>query len=124
MVEELVEFLHGHDIVKITLVVLQNQGDLVDIAIVVFEVFYQVVQAFEVLLFHGNLGIGHKNDAVDPGQDRFAGGVVVDLPWNRVDLETGFKTAHIFQFNRQKIKKEGAVGIGCQRDQFASLSRI
>jgi hypothetical protein len=68
-----VEFLLGQDVLQITLVVLQHQGEVGHVQAEFLEVVPQALQALDVGLAHGPLGVGDEHQAVDALQYELCG---------------------------------------------------
>jgi hypothetical protein len=61
-------------------------------------------------------GVGDKDDPVYAFQHQFAGGVVLDLSGNRVELGFYIVAFDSTQFERQKIEKQGSIPLGFDAD--------
>lgn len=85
------------DIVKIAFVELDNQGQVVEIQADAADVFFQVVEAFKIIDGLIGLGISHKDNAVGSHENGLAGGIMGDLPRDRVKLD--FDPQAICAFN-------------------------
>src|SRR2546426_1044758 len=68
------------------------------------------------------LRIGDEHDAINAAQDELAGGVVNELAGGSIELGLGFEAFDGHGFDGEGVEKEGAVGTGRQRKQFAFIA--
>lgn len=78
----------------------------------------QLVQGGNVFFPHLLLGIGDKDDAVDALEDQFAGGIVLDLTGNGVELNFHVKTLDLSHVEGKEVKEQGPVPVGFETDHF------
>ena len=83
------------------------------------EVFDRFVVGVHALF----LRVGYEDHPIHPAQDQPSAGIVKNLAWDRIEVKSGFESAHGPQLERQKIKEEGPVGFGCKREHFAPRLR-
>ena len=83
------------------------------------EIVVQIVERLHVGVHALFLGIRHEHHAIHAAQDQLAAGVIEHLPGNRIKMKARLEAAHRPQIQRQKIEKQGAVGLRRQRDHLA-----
>src|SRR5271170_7458910 len=113
----------GENIGEVALVELQDVGDRGEVEIVIFQMFAQVIQRFEIRIEALFLRIGDEDDAIGAFQDQAAAGFVENLSGNGVEMETGAKAAHGAQIERKKIEEKSAIGFGGKRNHLSLLIR-
>jgi hypothetical protein len=121
-IEPLVQDLDRQRVGQVALVVLQHHRDLVGVDLVDLEVLLQVRQAVEVGVDHRLLAVGDEHDAVRPLQDHPAGGVVEDLPGNRVELDARLHAPDGAELDGQEVEEEGPVGLGGQGEHLSLVA--
>ena len=87
VVQDVIEVVDRRRVAHVTLVVLQNVWDPVDVQTLQHKVVLQVAEALDVFLHFIPLRIGDEHDAVDAAKDELARGVVDDLAGDGVELE-------------------------------------
>ncbi len=94
---------------------MKDQGNLVWIDAVGFEIGFEVSKALFVILFSRSLGVSDKNHRVSRLEDLFSGSCILNLSWNRVEFETEPEAHESSEIKRQKVEKEGPIPLGLQR---------
>src|SRR6266498_4836682 len=122
VVQQVVHEFDGRRIGHIALVVLEHEGDVVELEVEGTKVFLEVLEALHVLLHLVVLRVSDEHDAVDAAQDELAGGVVDHLAGHRVELELGFESLDGHGLDGEKVEKQRAVGTGGQRNQLALVA--
>src|SRR5690606_13795409 len=87
------ELFHGDRVRKVSLVVLDDEGDRIQVVSVLGQVGPQVLHGLEVGVEPVIEGVGHEDHAVHAAQDQLPRRVVEDLPWHRIEVEAGLETA-------------------------------
>src|SRR4029079_8250272 len=70
-----------------------------------------------------DLAVGDEDDAVHTLEDQLAGGVVIDLTGHGVQVKLYLEAAYRSEINRQKVEKQGSLGLRCERDHLPSGAR-
>src|SRR5215468_5152465 len=115
--------LEGRDVREVALVVLHHVGHIVQVVVVLAEVFLQVAEALHVLPQPVPLRVGHEHEPVHSTQHELARHVVVHLPRHGVELELRGEAPHRRGGNGQEVEEERAVVARGQRDHVA-LARV
>jgi hypothetical protein len=113
----------SHHIREIAFVELQHVGDAAEFEPVLLEVFFQVLERFEVGVEALFLRVSDKNHAIRALQNKFAACFVEDLAWNCVEVQTSFEASNAAEIEREKIEKKRAVGFRSQRNHLAFHAR-
>ena len=112
------ELLDGEDARQVPLVVLESEGDFVQVQPDLGQVGAEVREAFEVGLPHRALRVRDEDDAVHSLEDELAGRVVEDLPGDGVELDARLEPADHPDVERKEIEEERAIGLGLERDHL------
>src|SRR5215467_5588508 len=99
----------GRDVREVALVVLHHVGHLVQVVVVLAEVFLEVAEALHVVAQPVPLRVGHEHEPIHPAQDELARHVVVDLPRHRIELELGGEPAHGGGGDGQEVEEERTI---------------
>src|SRR5690606_26006562 len=100
------EFFRRHRVGEVALVVLDDQGDGVQVVALLRQVGPQVLEGLQVRLEAVGQRVGDEDHAVDAAQDQLAGGVVEDLAGDRVEVEAGLETADLPEAQGQEVEEE------------------
>ena len=100
---------------------LQHVRDLREIVTVLLQIFLEIIEGFHVGVHTLFLGISDEDHAIDTTQDELAAGIVEDLSWNGIEMETSAEATNRAQIEWQEVKKQGSVSLGGQRDHLALL---
>src|SRR5437867_3764616 len=122
-VEHELHVLDGRDVGEITLVVLNDVGQLIQIVVVLPHVLFQIAEALDVFLQPVPLRVGDEDETVHPAQHELARHVVVHLPRHRVELELGREAAHGGGGDGEEVEEQGAIVARGQRDHVP-LARV
>src|SRR5690606_41155770 len=80
----------------LALVVLHHVGELVEVVALLLEVDAEVLEAIDVGVEAGVLGVGDEADAVDALEDQLTAGVEEDLTGDGVDRKsTRLNSSHV-----------------------------
>ena len=112
------DLLGAQDPRQVLLVALDDNRGLGEVQLVGQEVGLHVLPGDVVLLGPVGLGVRHEDDGVRARQDHLSGGVVVDLPGDRVDLVANLIALDLAEVEGEKIEEEGPVFGGLQRDKL------
>jgi len=112
---------HGHGIGEIPLVVLKDEGDLLDVQAVRIEVVIQIRQRIHIVLHLGFAGIRHEDHTIGPAQHHPAAGVVLHLARHGIDLEMDGIAIDVTEVDREQIEEEGPILLGIDGEHLAAL---
>ena len=102
---------------------LQDVGDRCEIQVVIFQMFAQIVERFEVGVETLFLRICDEDYSIRAFQDQAPAGFVENLSGNGVEMEAGAKAAHGAEIERKKIEEKSAIGFGGERNHLSLLIR-
>jgi len=118
-VENRPEFLLGHDVRQVPLVVLDHERNGVDIIPVRFHILIQVMHRLNIRFQTRPLGIGHEDQPVYPFQDEATASVVVGLARDGIKVETSLKPSDLAKIDGEEVEEERPIRLGCQGDHLA-----
>src|SRR5947207_497935 len=85
---------NGKDVGKVALIKLQNIRNLIEVVTVLFQVRHQIVERFGVGVHSLLLRVGNENDSVDAAQDQLPAGVVENLSWDSIEMDSCLESAN------------------------------
>lgn len=115
----LLEFFERNYIGQVPFVELDDERDVFEFVTVLLQIAFKVVERFDVGIHSFALRIGDEYDTVNAFEYELAAGIVIDLTWDGVEVESGLESAHGSQIERQEVEEERSVGFGRKADQFA-----
>jgi hypothetical protein len=118
-VQAVFELLEREDVGEVALVVLEDDGELVEMNAYLRQVRAQIDHALDIGVLHGPLGVGDEDDAVHTLQDELAGGVVEDLARDGIELDAGLEASDDPDVERKQVEKERPVRLRLERDHLA-----
>ncbi len=124
IVEEILEVLDRGGIREVALVVLKDDGEAVDGAVVEAEVSLEALEGLQVVALAVHLRVGDENDAVGLAQDELERGVVGDLTGDGVELEGGLVSGDGIGFDGEEVEEEGAILGGGEGDKVRAAPWI
>ena len=113
--------INRQDVGQVTLVELQDVGNLVEVVAVLFQIRHQVVEGLDIGILALFLRVGDEHDTVDTAQNELAASIVEDLSGNGVEVDSGFEAAHVAQVEGQEVEEEGTLGFRGKGDHLAFL---
>src|SRR5260370_25191637 len=87
------------------------------------QVLFQVPKTLNIFLHFVPMRIRHEDHAVHTPENQLSSRIVNHLAGDGVQLEFCFETLQHDRVHRQKIKKKGSIGRGCQRNEIATITR-
>src|SRR5260221_12737030 len=87
------------------------------------QVLFQVPKTLNIFLHFVPLRIRHEDQAIHTPENQLSSRVINHLAGDCVQLEFCFETLQHDRVHRQKIKKKGSIGCGCQRNEVATITR-
>ena len=123
-VEEVFEVIDGRCVGQISLVVLQDDGEAVDGAIVEAEIGLKALEGLQIIPLAIHLGIRDEDDAIGLTQDELEGGVVGDLAGDGVEMEGGFVARDGIGFDAEEVEEERAILSRGKGNEIAAAARI
>ena len=84
----------------------------------------QAVEALQVGVEEGDLGVGDEDDAVRAAQDALARGLVEDLARGGHELEVDLELADHAGLDGQEVEEVGPVGLGLEADELAPVGAV
>jgi hypothetical protein len=97
---------------------LDDIRDILQLVTLQLEVFLHIVERLYVLFEPVTLGVHDEDDAVHAFEDELAGGVIMDLARDGVEVETGFKTVDRAELQGEEVKEQRSIRIGRERDHL------
>src|SRR5260221_6030351 len=88
------------------------------------QVLFQVPKTLNIFLHFVPLRIRHEDQAIHTPENQLSSRVINHLAGDCVQLEFCFETLQHDRVHRQKIKKKGSIGCGCQRNKVATITRL
>ena len=116
-VQGLAQFGGRQQVGEVLLVVLDDDGQLLGDQAVGEQVDLHVLEGREVVLEHRLARVGHEHHRVGAGQHHPAGGVVLDLAGDRVELDLEIVAGDRPQAEGKEVEEERAVLRGVERDE-------
>jgi len=123
-VEVGIEFVDREGVFEVPFVVLEDHGQIFDFETQFDEIVDQALEALDIRLTHGSLGIGDKDQAVHTLQNEFSCGVVENLSGDGVELESRLESTDRAHLDGEQIEEQSTVGLGLERHHFAARIRI
>ena len=123
-VEEVFEVIDGCRVREVPLVVLKDDGEAVDGAVVEAEIGLKTLEGLQIIPLAIHLGIGDEDDAIGLAQDELEGGVVGDLARDGVEMEGGVVARNGVGFDAQEVEEERAILCGGEGNEITAASRI
>jgi hypothetical protein len=123
-IEEVVERLDRDEVVEVPLVVLEDEGDLHQVDVVLKAVAPEAVEALEVGVEERDLGVGDEDDAVHAAQDALARGLVEHLAGDGHQLEVDLELADHPGPDGQEVEEIGPVGLRLEADELAPVGCV
>ena len=123
-VEEVIEGLDRDEVVEVPLVILEDEGDLQQVEVVLEAVAAQSVEALQVGVEERDLGVGDEDDAVGAVQHALAGGFVEHLARGGHQLEVDLEIADHPGPDGQEVEEIGPVGLGLEADELAPRGAV
>ena len=117
-IEAVLELLEREDVGQVPLVVLEDQGQVLELDPDLREVGAEIDHALDVGVLHGALRVAHEDDAVHPLQDQLARGVVEDLSRDGVELDPRLEAPDDADVQGEEVEEQRAVRLGFQRDHL------
>jgi hypothetical protein len=124
IIQDVIEIVDGCDVRKVTLVVLQDIGEVVERHVLLGQVILEIFKTLDVLFHLFPLRIGYEHDAIDAAQDQLASSIVNDLTGDGVELKLGDKAFDNQSVERKKVEEKGAIGGSSERDKVATVLRV
>lgn len=123
-IEEVFEVIDGGRVWEVSLVVLQDDGEAIDGAVVEAEIGLKALEGLQIIPLAVHLGIRDEDDAIGLAQDELEGGVVGDLAGDGVEMEGGFVSRNGIGFDAEEVEEERAILCGGEGNEIAAATRI
>lgn len=91
VVQQILQIVRRSDLLKVSLVKLQNVRNLIRQKTLLLEIFLQITKAHDVLFHLIPMRISHENNSVDVAQYELPRRIVDDLPRHGIQLEFRFE---------------------------------
>ena len=109
---------------EVAFVVLEDDGEGVGMGAVGGEVLVERVPRGEIVRGAARVAVGDEDEAIGSAEDDLAGGVVVCLAGDGVELEAGAVAVDEDAFDGEEVEEEGAVAHGGERDEVAACGAV
>ncbi len=108
----------------VSLVVLDDMGNLREIELEFPQVLLEVEPAIDVGLEAIRLRVSYEHEAIDLFENCFAAQVVKRLTGHREKAESRLEVLDLSQRHRNEVEKQSSLGLGAQRHHLAPVLRI
>jgi len=123
-IEEVLEVIDGGRVWQVSLVVLQDDGEAVNGAVVEAEIGLKALKGLQIIPLAVHLGVGNKDDTIGLAQNELEGGVVGNLAGDGVEVEGGFVARNGIGFDAEEVEEEGSILCSGEGNEIAAAARI
>ena len=120
-VEEILHVGDGGRIREVAFVELEDSRELVKGGAIVGEITDHAVPGREVFLHAVKLGVRDENDPIDTPEHHLSGGVIANLPRDRIEHELCFVAIDHHRVDGQEVEEESPVVGGGEGHQVTPL---
>ncbi len=118
--ERLIHDVAREGVGEVAFVVLEDDGEGVRVGAIGGEVLVEGVPRGEIVSGAARVAVGDEDEAIGTAEDDLAGGVVVGLTGDGVELEAGAVAVDEDAFDGEEVEEERAVAHGGEGDEVAA----